>query len=637
MPYYGRAWSTASAALTPEHLGHEVRRVGGRPLRDRPRVRRPVRPQVRPGRGRRLDGLPAPELHHDLRLRDAVARSSTTTTPTALGREVRPRQPVRTCAASGSGRSATTAPGPSSTRSSRTSSSPTRSRRSSPRRRLSAPVVLAERRRPPGHGHRERHRDRADPLRLVRSSRSLERLGRDRRSRRAPRTGRAVALHLGRARGRRHGRPRRPLPDHRLDRRRLGQPRRAVARRGRRSTTGARSLAATAIARPRSRPTATAGSTARRCDLTASEPVSGPARVLDPSGVDRAALDVQRGDHGRLDLGRHGRARAAAVRDGRYTFRVDGVDRAGNRTVRDATVLVDRTIRLARPGRPRRSTRAARRPTERLSFSLTRPAHRDGRDLPGHDARPDDLGRPGRRRAARSRWTWNGKTAAGDAGPAGHLPGRRSRATSCDRRRPRLARTVTVKAPQLTGRAPRTLAGDDRPTPHAAVRRDRRRPARGRGRLGRPADLQRGRERRARSPPPSSRPCRPRPCSSSTTARPTARAGSPTSWPPRDPRIRVRHRAAKAGPRPGLSRRLRASPSTAAPTIVVQMDADFSHDPAVLPELVAPIVDGRRRPRHRLALRAGRRGRRLGPSAAGSSRAAAACSRGSSWASVRAT
>ena len=58
-----------------------------------------------------------------------------------------------------------------------------------------------------------------------------------------------------------------------------------------------------------------------------------------------------------------------------------------------------------------------------------------------------------------------------------------------------------------------------------------------------------------------------------------------------DPRIRVRHRAAKQGLGraylDGFGVALRSGAR-----IVVQMDADFSHDPAVVPTLVGPISDG---------------------------------------------
>ena len=60
----------------------------------------------------------------------------------------------------------------------------------------------------------------------------------------------------------------------------------------------------------------------------------------------------------------------------------------------------------------------------------------------------------------------------------------------------------------------------------------------------------------------------------------------------KDPRVLVHHRAAKQGlGRAYLDGFARAIGAGAG--IVVQMDADFSHDPAALPGLIAPIVDGR--------------------------------------------
>ena len=58
-----------------------------------------------------------------------------------------------------------------------------------------------------------------------------------------------------------------------------------------------------------------------------------------------------------------------------------------------------------------------------------------------------------------------------------------------------------------------------------------------------------------------------------------------------DPRIRVRHRAVKQG----LGRAYLdgfAQALAGGATTVVQMDADFSHDPAALPDLIAPIGAG---------------------------------------------
>ena len=68
----------------------------------------------------------------------------------------------------------------------------------------------------------------------------------------------------------------------------------------------------------------------------------------------------------------------------------------------------------------------------------------------------------------------------------------------------------------------------------------------------------------------------------------------------RDPRIRVRHRTAKQGlGRPTWT--ASASPSRRGRMSVIQMDADFSHDPAALPSLLAPL-QRRGRPRDRLPL-----------------------------------
>src|SRR3954453_8358812 len=58
-----------------------------------------------------------------------------------------------------------------------------------------------------------------------------------------------------------------------------------------------------------------------------------------------------------------------------------------------------------------------------------------------------------------------------------------------------------------------------------------------------------------------------------------------------DPRVRVRHRPAKQG----LGRAYLDGFDVAragGAAIVVQMDADWSHDPAVLPDLIGPLVAG---------------------------------------------
>ena len=59
-----------------------------------------------------------------------------------------------------------------------------------------------------------------------------------------------------------------------------------------------------------------------------------------------------------------------------------------------------------------------------------------------------------------------------------------------------------------------------------------------------------------------------------------------------DPRVRVRHRPAKQGLGRAYLDGFGLALAGGAP-IVIQMDADFSHDPAVLPGLIAPIAADR--------------------------------------------
>jgi dolichol-phosphate mannosyltransferase len=58
-----------------------------------------------------------------------------------------------------------------------------------------------------------------------------------------------------------------------------------------------------------------------------------------------------------------------------------------------------------------------------------------------------------------------------------------------------------------------------------------------------------------------------------------------------DPRVRVHHRRAKAGLGPAYLAGFRVALDSGA-TRLVQMDADWSHDPAALPTLLAPLDDG---------------------------------------------
>jgi spore germination protein YaaH/flagellar hook assembly protein FlgD len=78
--------------------------------------------------------------------------------------------------------------------------------------------------------------------------------------------------------------------------------------------------------------------------MTSNEPVTGRARVLD-----RAGLTVRTWKFAGLTEGAWAwdgtDASGATVKDGIYSFRLDGVDAAGNGTVQLLPVLVDRTIR----------------------------------------------------------------------------------------------------------------------------------------------------------------------------------------------------------------------------------------------------------------------------------------------------
>ena len=105
--------------------------------------------------------------------------------------------------------------------------------------------------------------------------------------------------------------------------------------------------------------------------MTSSEPVTGRARVMDAKGV-----AVRTWKFGITTTGSwtwDGKdAAGKTVRDGTYTFRLDGVDPAGNGTVQQLPIRVDRTIGSITWARSWFRPKA--RQTDRLSFSLTRPA-----------------------------------------------------------------------------------------------------------------------------------------------------------------------------------------------------------------------------------------------------------------------
>jgi hypothetical protein len=142
---------------------------------------------------------------------------------------------------------------------------------------------------------------------------------------------------------------------------------------------------------------------------TSSEALSGTVSLLDPSGA-----VVRRWTMTGLTAWTTGwtgtRPGGGLVRDGRYRLHVDGYDAAGNRTVRDGSVLVDRTIRAVRWSATSFDPRGKQ--TARATVTLLRDARikvgiYHGRTL----VRAIWADRAALRGA--STLTWDGKTAAG--------------------------------------------------------------------------------------------------------------------------------------------------------------------------------------------------------------------------------
>jgi spore germination protein YaaH/flagellar hook assembly protein FlgD len=143
--------------------------------------------------------------------------------------------------------------------------------------------------------------------------------------------------------------------------------------------------------------------------LSADSTVSGKARILGPSGSTVRSWDVQAGRSGTWSWSGTTPG-GSVVADGRYTFRIEGFDLAGNQTVRDARILVDRTIRS------QSWTASSFRPTaggsSRIVFSLARKATVTVAIYRGTTLVRNVWVRktlaPGS-----YRWTWTGRTAAG--------------------------------------------------------------------------------------------------------------------------------------------------------------------------------------------------------------------------------
>jgi spore germination protein YaaH/flagellar hook assembly protein FlgD len=143
--------------------------------------------------------------------------------------------------------------------------------------------------------------------------------------------------------------------------------------------------------------------------MRADEAISGTARLIDTTGATVRRWTISAATAG--DWTWDGRdATGRTVADGRYLFRVRGLDRAGNQTVRDLTVRVDRTIKTLAWAHTSFVPKAGQ--TDRFTVVLHRPASVTVAIYQG-----TTLVRTiwsGRSLATGSHgWTWNGKTATG--------------------------------------------------------------------------------------------------------------------------------------------------------------------------------------------------------------------------------
>ena len=141
----------------------------------------------------------------------------------------------------------------------------------------------------------------------------------------------------------------------------------------------------------------------------ASEAIGGRVRLLDGSGKAVRVWSFK-GVKTWSATWAGDRTNGKAVPDGRYLLRVDGLDRAGNRTVVDRRLIVDRTIRRVRWSAP--SFAPSAKATARATIELARSARVTVRIVQG-----DRTVRRGwttkALRAGSWAWTWDGRTTKG--------------------------------------------------------------------------------------------------------------------------------------------------------------------------------------------------------------------------------
>jgi spore germination protein YaaH/flagellar hook assembly protein FlgD len=143
--------------------------------------------------------------------------------------------------------------------------------------------------------------------------------------------------------------------------------------------------------------------------MRADASITGSARVLDQKGGGLRRWTFAQAAQGSWAW--DGRDSAGhVVPDGRYIFRVWGLDRAGNQTLRDLPITVDRTIR--RVTWSRASFVPSRGQTATVSFALARAASVSvAIDRAGTVVRGIWKAKP--LAAGSYTWTWNGRTSSG--------------------------------------------------------------------------------------------------------------------------------------------------------------------------------------------------------------------------------
>ena len=175
--------------------------------------------------------------------------------------------------------------------------------------------------------------------------------------------------------------------------------------------------------------------------MTTSEPVTGRARVMDKNGVAVRTWKFSAATTGAWTWDGKDAA-GKTVRDGVYTFRLDGVDPGGNGTVQQMPVLVDRTIGSLTWAASSFKPKAHQ--TDRISFGLIRPTAATVAIYQGTTLVRriwTDKASP----AGTFSWSWNGRNGHRELVQPGIYTASITATSAIGVSR--LTRTVTVKAP----------------------------------------------------------------------------------------------------------------------------------------------------------------------------------------------